>query len=99
MWVPYVLNDFMIRLKRKGQEMSDTLMADNNMFVACQSTDDLDYIISYAGEGQLVVGTDYGHNDTSTDIDAMRKLRADGKVAPQVIDRILGDNARVLYGL
>ncbi|MEE8516421.1 MAG: amidohydrolase family protein [Alphaproteobacteria bacterium] len=99
MWVPYVLNDFMLRLRRKGIEMSDTMLADNNFFVACQSTDDLDYILPYAGEGQLVVGTDYGHADNSSDIEAMRKLREDGKLPPEVVDRILSDNARVLYGL
>ncbi len=99
MWVPYVLNDFMIRLGRKGQKMSDTVMADNNMFVACQASDDLDYILPYAGEGQLVVGTDYGHADTSTDIEAMRKLREDHKLPPEVVAKILNDNARALYGL
>jgi len=74
-------------------------MADNNMFVACQVTDDLDYVLRYAGEGQLVVGTDYGHADTSTEIEAMRKLAEDGKVSPEIAARILDGNARALYGL
>ena len=99
MWIPYALNDFMIRLRRKGLEMSDTMLADNNMFVACQSTDDLDYILPYAGEGQLIVGTDYGHDDNSSDIEAMRKFREDGKLPPEVVDKILDSNARALYGL
>jgi predicted TIM-barrel fold metal-dependent hydrolase len=69
------------------------------MYVACQVTDDLEYVLKYAGEGQLVVGTDYGHADTSAEIEALRKLKDDGKVSPAVADRILDQNARALYGL
>ncbi len=98
-WIPYALNDLAIRFRRRGMEMSPSIMADNNMFVACQVTDDLDYVVRYAGETQLVVGTDYGHADTSTEIEAMRKLGSEGKLPPAVAARILEDNARVLYGL
>ena len=98
-WVPYALNDLSIRLRRKGTDMSPTIMADNRMWVACQVTDDLDWVLKYAGESQIVVGTDYGHNDTSTEIKALRKLSEDGKVSPEVASKILEDNARALYGL
>ena len=98
-WVPYVLNDLSIRLSRRGVDMSSSIMADNNMYVACQVTDDLDYVVKYAGETQLMVGTDYGHADTSTEIEAMRKLSSDGKVSAEIAAKILEDNARVLYGL
>jgi predicted TIM-barrel fold metal-dependent hydrolase len=98
-WIPYALNDLSIRFDRQGKDMSPTIMADNNMWVACQVTDDLDYVLKYAGETQLVVGTDYGHADTSTEIEAMRKLSDDGKVPPAVAAKILEDNARALYGL
>jgi predicted TIM-barrel fold metal-dependent hydrolase len=98
-WVPYVLNDIEIRLRRKGKRMSKSIMADNNFFVACQVTDDLPYVLEYAGEGQLVVGTDYGHADTSTEIEALRKIKADGKISASVADKILDSNARALYGL
>ncbi len=98
-WIPYVLNDLSIRFRRRGKELSPTVLADNNMYVACQVTDDLDWVLKYAGDSQIVVGTDYGHADTSAEIEALRKLRDDGKVSPAAADRILGDNARALYGL
>ena len=98
-WVPYALNDIEIRFRRKGKRMSKTIMADNNMFVACQVTDDLAYVVEHAGESQLVVGTDYGHSDTSTEIEALRKIKAVGKISAAVADRILDGNARTLYGL
>jgi predicted TIM-barrel fold metal-dependent hydrolase len=98
-WIPYALNDIEIRFRRKGKRMSKSIMADNNMFVACQVTDDLAYVIEHAGESQLVVGTDYGHSDTSTEIEALRKIKGDGKISAAVADRILDGNARALYGL
>lgn len=98
-WIPYALNDLSIRLKRKGKRMSDTTLADNNFYVACQVTDDLGYVLPHAGEGQLVVGTDYGHADTSAEIEALRKIKDDGKIPAAAADRILDQNARALYGL
>jgi len=47
----------------------------------------------------LVIGTDYGHNDTSSEILALRKLQEDGSLPPPVVRKILDDNARALYGL
>ena len=69
------------------------------MFVTCLVTDSLDYILSFAGEGQLVVGTDYGHADNSAEIEAIRKLKNDGTLPAGVADKILNDNAKALYGL
>ena len=51
------------------------------------------------GDSTLVIGTDYGHNDTSSEILALRKLREDGDVPPQVVKKILDDNAKALYSL
>ena len=47
----------------------------------------------------LVIGTDYGHNDTSSEILALRRLREDGTVPPRVVNKILDDNAKALYSL
>jgi predicted TIM-barrel fold metal-dependent hydrolase len=98
-WVPYVLKDLRVRAERKGERLSDTVFADNNIFVACQLSDDIAYLLDYAGAGQLVIGTDYGHADSATEIEAMRKLRADGALPPEVVDGILETNPRALYGL
>lgn len=98
-WVPYLINDLSIRFKRQGKPLGDDVLARNNIYVACQVTDDLPYVLGYAGEDNLVVGTDYGHADTATEIDALRMLKADGRVPAHVVDKILDDNARALYAL
>ena len=97
-WIPYVLNDLKLRFKKKGKEFGPSILADNNVYVACQVTDDLPYVIASAGEDNLVVGTDYGHHDTSTEIEALRKLKENGEISVGAIDKILDDNARALYG-
>jgi len=98
-WIPYALNDISLRMERRGEELPKDVLGDNNMFVACQVTDDLDYILAAVGDDNIVVGTDYGHNDTSTEIEALRRLRSDGKISAKAADKILDANAKRLYAL
>ena len=99
-WVPYVIHDAARRISRRGAPIEmNQVMRNNRIWVACQTDDDLAYVLSYAGEDNIVIGTDYGHNDTSTEILALRNIRDSGAVDPEIIDKILDDNARALYGL
>jgi predicted TIM-barrel fold metal-dependent hydrolase len=56
-------------------------------------------VLQYAGEDNLVIGSDYGHADTATEIEALRRLKENDALSPRAIDKILDDNARALYGL
>jgi predicted TIM-barrel fold metal-dependent hydrolase len=99
-WLGYAINDAMLRKRQKGKRLSDNVLKDYNIWVAVQVQDDLDYIVGrYADEDHLVVGTDYGHTDTSAEIEALRLLRDDGKIPAAVVDKILGPNAARLYNL
>ena len=98
-WVPYALNDLVLRFRKLARPIPENLMVANRMYVACQTTDDLPVILKDAGEDNIIIGTDYGHNDTSSQIEALRMLRNNSGVPARVIDKILGDNARALYGL
>jgi predicted TIM-barrel fold metal-dependent hydrolase len=46
-----------------------------------------------------VIGTDYGHTDTSSDIDAIKIFRDRTDLTAEVKEKILSDNARALYNL
>ena len=99
-WVPYAIHDFARRFQRRGKSVDKSdVLRKNRIYVACQTDDDLPYVLKYAGEDQIVIGTDYGHADTSSEIEALRKLKQDGSVSPSVVKKILDDNARALYSL
>lgn len=75
------------------------LLQDNRIYVACQTTDDLAYVLQCAGEDNIIVGTDYGHADYSNDIEAISKLSRSGQITPRAAEKILSDNPQRLYGL
>ncbi len=101
-WVPYLFHDIPPRLKRLyGKEHNPDfhLLRDNNMYIGCQTDDDLPYVLKYAGESNLVVGSDYGHADTATELEALRHLGEMEQISRAATNRILYDNAKALYGL
>jgi predicted TIM-barrel fold metal-dependent hydrolase len=98
-WVPWVMLEAKKRFKTLGREWPDNFAREYRMFVTCENSDDLPYIIQQAGEDCLVIGTDYGHTDISSDVDAIKIFKARTDLAPDVKRKILSDNARALYGL
>jgi predicted TIM-barrel fold metal-dependent hydrolase len=98
-WVPYVLNDFVRRFDRAGKSYKPNVFRDNNIFITCQTTDDLPVILDIVGEDVLVIGTDYGHADSSTEIFALQTFRENETVPVAARRKILDNNARELYGL
>ena len=98
-WVPYVVHDLARRAERRGKPLPRDLLREYRLYVACQTDDDLPYVLQYAGEDNLVIGSDYGHADTATEIEALRRLKERGGISPTAVDKILDDNARALYSL
>jgi predicted TIM-barrel fold metal-dependent hydrolase len=83
----------------EGQEPGADLFRADQMYVACQTDDDLPYVLSYAGDDNIMIGSDYGHADTASEIIALQKLRSSGEIEPSVIDKILCANPARFYGL
>lgn len=98
-WIPYAMHDLARRLERRGKSLRKNLLREYRLYVACQTDDDLSYILRYSGEDNIVIGSDYGHADTSSEIEALRKLKDRAEFPPSVISKILDDNARALYSL
>jgi len=67
--------------------------------VTCQTDDDLPWILRYAGEHSLVIGTDYGHTDPSSELDAISVLRQHPDIGQETTERILDYNPKALYNL
>ncbi|NIO11635.1 MAG: amidohydrolase family protein [Deltaproteobacteria bacterium] len=98
-WVPYAIHDIAKRFKRRERNLSPNFMKEMRLYVACQTDDDLDYVLKYTGEDNVVLGSDYGHADTATEIDALRSLQKKGEVSSGAIDKILNSNPTTLFDL
>ena len=74
-------------------------LRDNRMYVACQTDDDIGYVVQYVGEDNLIIGSDYGHSDPAAELEALRGLQKRADVSPALARKILEDNPRAFYGL
>ena len=98
-WLPYMLGEARIRLLRRGRPVPDDILGVNNFFITTQMTDDIPGLVDEVGDDHLLIGTDYGHRDTATDILAMRRLAEDGGLPKASVHKILDTNPCALYGL
>lgn len=98
-WIPYVIHDLRRRLETRGRQLEDDVLGAYNIWVTAQTDDDLPTVLRYANPGHIMIGTDYGHQDQSSEIEAMRNLRDNGGLEPAVAERILGQNACEFYGI
>ncbi|MBM4263359.1 MAG: hypothetical protein FJ145_18250 [Deltaproteobacteria bacterium] len=98
-WIPYVVKDLQRRWGTQGKELPANPMKEYRQFVTCQTDDDVDYILKYSGEDNITIGTDYGHNDQSTEILALRNLRTSGMITEGQYQKIVDDNPRCLFAL
>lgn len=98
-WVPWILHEAASRYKVAGREFPKDVFGEYNIYVTCQTDDDLPYILGYSGERSLVIGTDYGHLDPSSDVDAITDFRQREDISQQTKDKILHYNPKALYNL
>jgi predicted TIM-barrel fold metal-dependent hydrolase len=101
-WVPYLLHNlgrFYRLLRDEGRKAGPRLFQEYGLFVACEADEDLPYLLDYVGENNLIIGSDYGHNDQSFEDNMARTLRAREDVPSRVIEKILCENPRSFYAL
>jgi uncharacterized protein len=110
-WLPFVLYDLQRRLARPTSLSPATklsadspakLVQENRMFVSCQVDEDLPYIIQWAGESNLMIGSDFTHADASMEMEFPRLMQERverGEVSQQAAQKILYDNPKAFYGL
>ncbi len=96
-WVPWVANELQ---RRNDYEFTaeNNPFKNGNVYVTTQTNDDIEYITRYVGDDVLVIGTDYGHLDPSSDVDAISKFRT-LDINEDLKDKILSSNPARLYGI
>jgi uncharacterized protein len=98
-WVPYVVKDLQRRWAAQGKKLPENPLKEYRQYVSCQTDDDVDHVLKYSGEDNLTIGTDYGHNDQSTEIEALRNLKEKGEISPSQYEKITYHNPKALFAL
>lgn len=98
-WMPWVHNECLARARQAETALPDDFWAASKVYVTCQNDDDIPYIARYCSDQSLVIGTDYGHSDPSSDIDAIAIFKQRTDIDPALKEKILNDNPKALYAL
>jgi predicted TIM-barrel fold metal-dependent hydrolase len=107
-WVPYVLHHLErssgAKLNAGGDadaamEWGPKLFSDYRLYVAAEADEDLAYLLTHIGEDNMIMGSDYGHQDQSKEDGMVGVMRRKKSISPAVIEKILCDNPRRFYGL
>ena len=105
-WVPFALAELEARKERMAWlidvDLQEDLLRESRFYVAGQTHEDLTYISSRTGSGNLVIGSDYGHADQSAELNALGILRAmgeRGEIPAGLADKVLTENPANLYGI
>ena len=112
-WVPFA--DYQLRRLYDRHELSsnvtgrklefkleDDIFKSNRVYVACQVDEDITIILNYIGEDNLLIGSDYTHQDTSHELEFRRMLeeRVEREEVPAtVVEKMTHDNPKAFYGL
>ena len=94
-WVPWVLHEARRRSVR-GYQVSDDILRELNIFVTMQNDDDIPALLPIAPDN-FVIGTDYGHYDSSSQMDAIAVFKRRKDVGDEAKKKLLSDNARRLW--
>jgi len=97
--VPWVIHEAVRRSLGSEHPISTDCLREYKIYVSTQTDDDFNYLISYVGEENLVIGTDYGHGDTSSELNAIARFQALGELSAEVKRKILSENPKRLYGI
>ena len=98
-WLPWVIGEAERRFQVVGKEWPAEGFSAFGIWVTCQTNNDVRYIMQYSGEDRIVIGTDYGHTDIASEVDAISIFRGVSGLEPHLIEKVLDDNPRALYAI
>jgi predicted TIM-barrel fold metal-dependent hydrolase len=98
-WVPWIVNETIRRSGATGQRIPRNPLNEFKIYITAQTDDDFPFIFKYAGEDNIIIGTDYGHTDASSEIDAISVFKGLKDVSDLAKQKVLSDNPRALFSL
>jgi predicted TIM-barrel fold metal-dependent hydrolase len=109
-WVPFVAYDLERARKTRfrkndpalGFEIAGNVYRENNIYVTAQVDENFEMILPYIGEDNLLVGSDYTHQDSSQELTFVRTLEeraGAGEMSNALVRKMVFDNPKAFYGL
>jgi predicted TIM-barrel fold metal-dependent hydrolase len=99
-WAPFLVHILRRLLKDKWQYKSSAdMFRENRLFIACEADEDIPYLAKCVGEDQLLIGSDYPHNDPSREDQFVNAVNIREDITPQLRQKILYDNPRAFYAM
>jgi predicted TIM-barrel fold metal-dependent hydrolase len=111
-WIPYTVSQLgaVRRQTLRGQqtrlprlyELEPNMFRDNRLFVTIDPIDDIESLLKFGTEDNLMIGTDYSHTDISANLSALDEVRGwaeQGIISQAQAKKILETNSQAFYGL
>jgi predicted TIM-barrel fold metal-dependent hydrolase len=98
-WVPYVLHALKRSTQEPAQGWGPRLFREYRLYVACEADEDIPYLLRYIDEEHLIIGSDYGHTDPSTEAQLVATMRSREDIPSSVTEKLLTENPRRFYAL
>ena len=98
-WAPWVAPEARRRYEAAGKAFPVNPFKEFQVYVTCQNDDDMAYILEYIGEDNLLIGTDYGHFDPSSEVDAISILKNRTDISTNLVNKIIDSNPRNFYAI
>ena len=75
------------------------LFRDYRIYVACEADEDIPYLAEYIGADNLLIGSDYGHNDPAEEKALVQTMQTREDLSAVMVKKIMCENPRRFYGL
>jgi predicted TIM-barrel fold metal-dependent hydrolase len=111
-WIPYAISQIGAQkrqaLRGRGAklpsmyELEPEIFRQNRIYVTLDPIDDVELILKFGTEDNLMIGTDYSHTDISANLSAFEEVSEwaqAGKLTQTQAQKILDTNAREFYAL
>ena len=99
-WLPFMIKQVRRdNMRRKLARDPIEYFKAGRVFVSCEPDEDINGIAELIGEDSYVLGSDYPHGDPSRQEDMVAEFRQRADLSPRLVEKMLSDNPRKLYGI
>ena len=100
-WLPFLsVMNLDARYSADKARVVREALVEHKIYVTCEEHEDLPAILPFAGNDNLVIGSDFGHpGDVAETIHVQNTFRARDDIPDDVKQNIMSTNGRTLYGL